>query len=73
MAFLDELDFVCYLSGKNATNQGSLLRLTGCWNARMDLKHWSNVVCMGRGHPLYPRAERMSLRYAMFRNAYSET
>lgn len=33
--------YVCYLEGKHL-----LLRLTGCWDSKLELRRWSNVWCL---------------------------
>ena len=37
--------YVCYLEGKNL-----LLRLTGCWDKKLELRRWSNVWCLHSVH-----------------------
>jgi hypothetical protein len=39
----DSFGWDCYMDG-----DPQLSRLTGCWDARYEFKHWSNVVCFKR-------------------------
>ncbi|KAI3427135.1 hypothetical protein D9Q98_007072 [Chlorella vulgaris] len=69
VARLDELGYTCYLAGQE-TQHGSLARLTGCWRPSYETQHRSTVVCVPRGHLLYPHTERMSLRYGQHEQVY---
>lgn len=44
VSVLDErFGFTCYWAGK-----GQLDGITGCWQAYMEMRSWSNVVCVNR-------------------------
>lgn len=55
-AWLDGMGYDCYLqsSAKGKTESGDpktesgLVRLTGCWDPRLEVRLWSNVACVLR-------------------------
>ncbi|GAQ81565.1 hypothetical protein KFL_000840080 [Klebsormidium nitens] len=54
-AWLDDLGYDCYLESAmnkvtktGATLQFDLVRLTGCWDSRLEIRKWSNVACVLR-------------------------
>ncbi|KAG2436159.1 hypothetical protein HYH02_011663 [Chlamydomonas schloesseri] len=55
LGYLSRLGFACYFDGP------ALHRLTeGCWDPRLEIREWSNVVCALRGRPLERRLADMS-------------
>ena len=50
---LDRYGYDCYMLQQRAT----VLRLTGCWNPRFDVKNWGNVMCVLRDSTLSPVME----------------
>ncbi len=47
-----------------------MVRLTGCWDERLEVYRWSNVVCVRRDHQLYPHMERMTTRAHRYPHLY---
>lgn len=69
VALLDSHGMTCYFDAKPMA-EGSLWRLTGCWDPSYEAHAWSNVACVRRDHPMYPHMERMSTRYNKYKDLY---
>ncbi|KAG2429614.1 hypothetical protein HXX76_010846 [Chlamydomonas incerta] len=41
--YLEELGYTCYFDAP------LLFKLTGCWDPRLEIREWSNIVCAVRG------------------------
>ena len=57
-------------AGKGGLGAGEVDRLTGCFEDEYEFHWWSNVVCARRDHFMYPELEKLSSRYALYRNEY---
>lgn len=69
VTLLDGIGYACYFDGR-ASQFGSVVRLTGCWNPSYEFHLWANVVCVNREHVLYPELELLSTRYIMYSDKY---
>ena len=44
-AELESFGYICYFEGSLLT------RITGCWSDELEVKSWSNVICVAGSRP----------------------
>lgn len=66
---LDAYGYDCFFEQRLAT----LLRLTGCWHPKFEIKHWSNVICALRASGLVSVLESFTPHHTVVEAAEAET